>query len=123
MLNSHAASANQTNVENAGNAARNRSFVALAVLSAVCCISTMVPGRFAVTDEVFFKAAGRNWAMTGRFAAPEITGRLSEGPQLSEVYFAQPPLYTFLFGVYVRMAGFSPRSCIAYDMIIHLLLI
>ena len=33
---------------------------ALAVLSLVYCIAALVPGRFAVTDEVFFKAAGRN---------------------------------------------------------------
>jgi hypothetical protein len=97
--------------------------LALAVLSLVYCIAALVPGRFAVTDEVFFKAAGRNWAMTGRFAAPEITGRLSQGPPLSEIYFAQPPIYTFLFGALVKVAGFSPRSCIAYDTIIHLLLI
>jgi len=97
--------------------------LALAVLSLVYCIAALVPGRFAVTDEVFFKAAGRNWAMTGRFAAPEITGRLSQGPPLWEIYFAQPPIYTFLFGAYVKVAGFSPRSCIAYDTIIPLLLI
>lgn len=102
---------------------RNRSLALLALLSVIYCISTMVPGRFAVTDEVFFKAAGRNWARTGHFAAPELVGRLSQGPPLAEVYFAQPPLYTFLFGLYVRLAGFSPRCCIAYDMLIHLLLI
>jgi len=30
-------------------------------------------GRFSPTDEVFFKAAGREWASHGRFAAPELT--------------------------------------------------
>ena len=123
MLNSYAISGNQLNIEKTKSSARNRSLVVLAFLSAVYCIGTMVPGRFAVTDEVFFKAAGRNWATTGHFAAPEIVGRLSQGPPLSEIYFAQPPVYTFLFGAYVKLAGFSPRSCIAYDMIIHLLLI
>jgi hypothetical protein len=72
-------------------------------------------------DEVFFKAAGRNWAMTGRWAAPEIIGFLGKGPPLTEVYFAQPPLYTFLYGVYTKLVGFGPRSCILYDVLIHLL--
>ena len=94
----------------------------LAALSLVYFLSEIVPGRFAVTDEVFFKAAGRNWAATGHFAALELTGRLTEGPPLSEIYFAQPPLYTFLFGVYVKLLGFSPRVCIAYDAMIHLVL-
>ena len=61
--------------------------------------------------------------MTGRFAAPEIVGRLAEGPPLTEVYFAQPPLYTFLFGVYTKLVGFGPRRCILYDVLIHLLLV
>ncbi len=98
------------------------ALVLLAALSLVYFLSVIVPGRFAVTDEVFFKAAGRNWAATGHFAAPELTGRLTEGPPLSEIYFAQPPLYTFLFGAYVKLLGFSPRVCIAYDAMIHLVL-
>jgi hypothetical protein len=99
------------------------ALVLLAALSLVYFLSVIVPGRFAVTDEVFFKAAGRNWAATGHFAAPELTGRLTEGPPLAEIYFAQPPIYTFLFGVYVKLIGFSPRVCIAYDVMIHLVLI
>lgn len=102
---------------------RNRALGLFAALSLFYFIGAVVPGRFTVTDEVFFKSAGRNWAMTGHFAAPELTGRLAEGPPLSEVYFAQPPVYTFLFGLYVKMLGFSPRLCIAYDAIIHLVLI
>lgn len=94
----------------------------LALLGVLYCILTMRFGRFAASDEVFFKAAGRYWAATGHFAAPELVGRLSEGPPLTEIYFAQPPLYTFLFGPYVKVAGFSAVSCISYDMIIHLLL-
>lgn len=72
---------------------------------------------------MFYKAAGRNWAMTGQFAAPEIVGRLKKGPPLTQVYFAQTPLYTFLFGVYTRLVGFGPRRCILYDVLIHLLLV
>lgn len=98
-------------------------FVCLIILSFLYCFGELIPGRFVVTDEVFYKAAGRNWAMTGRFAAPEIVGRLAEGPPLTEVYFAQPPLYTFLFGVYTKLVGFGPRFCILYDVLIHLLLV
>lgn len=105
------------------NDRRNRAFACLLVLSLVYAVGEIVPGRFTVTDEVFFKAAGRNWAMTGRWAAPEIVGRLSKGPPLTDVYFAQPPLYTFLYGVYTRLAGFGPRTCMLYDVAIHLLLV
>jgi hypothetical protein len=101
----------------------NCAFACLIVLSFLYSFADLVPGRFVVTDEVFYKAAGRNWAMTGRFAAPEIVGRLAEGPPLTEVYFAQPPLYTFLFGVYTKLVGFGPRRCILYDVLIHLLLV
>lgn len=95
----------------------------LAALSVLYVVAELVPGRFIGTDEVFFKAAGRNWAATGHFAAPEITGRLQGGPPLNEIYFAQPPLYTFVFGVYTKLAGFGPRRCIFFDTLIHLLLV
>ena len=104
---------------------RSRSITlsCLVVLSFLYGVAELVPGRFTQTAEVFFKAAGRNWARTGRFGAPEIVGRLSTGPPLTEVYFAQPPVYTFLYGVYVKAVGFGPRSSIAYDVLIHLLLV
>lgn len=57
----------------------SQAFACLLPLSLVYIIAEMVPGRFAVTDEAFFKAAGRNWAMAGRFAAPELTGFLRGG--------------------------------------------
>lgn len=98
------------------------SVCVLAALSLLYGVAELVPGRFIATDEVFFKAAGRNWAATGRFAAPEIIGRLQSGPPLTEVYFAQPPVYTFLFGLYTKAAGFGPRRCILFDVLIHLLL-
>jgi hypothetical protein len=82
-----------------------------------------MPGRFSVTDELYFKAAGAHWAATGRFAAPELTGFTSTVPPLSEVFFPYPPLYPFLFGVYTKVVGFGPRSCILYDLAIHLLLV
>lgn len=105
------------------NHRRNIVFACLIILSLLYGFAELIPGRFVMTDEVFYKAAGRNWAMTGRFAAPELVGRLAEGPPLTEIYFAQPPLYTFLFGVYTKLVGFGPRSCILYDVLIHLLLV
>jgi hypothetical protein len=35
---------------------------------------TIAIGRFTTTDEIAFKAAGREWARSGHFAAPELTG-------------------------------------------------
>ena len=102
---------------------RTTALACLLALSALYCIADLVPGRFAVTDEVYFKSAGRNWATTGRFASPELTGFTSSVPPMSEVFFPYPPLYPFLFGVYTKIVGFGPRLCILYDLVIHLLLI
>lgn len=101
-----------------------RFAVALLLVLSICyCVAELVPGRFAATDEVYFKAAGRNWAATGHFAAPEMKGFLDLNPPLSEVFFPYPPLYPFLFGLYTKVAGFGPRSCILYDVFIHLALV
>ncbi len=103
---------------------RKTALAILVVLSATYILVELVPGRFAVTDEVYFKAAGRNWAATGKFAAPELKGfRDTLVPPLSEVFFAYPPIYPFLFGVYTKVVGFGPRSCIFFDALIHLLLV
>ncbi len=104
---------------------RKTALAVLLALSALYCLAELVPGRFAVTDEVFFKAAGRNWAATGRFAAPELKGYFSNVlvPPATEVFFAYPPVYPFLFGVYTKSVGFGPRSCMLYDVLIHLLLV
>jgi hypothetical protein len=91
-----------------------------------CCISsllTVIPGRSPAIDEEFFKAAGQHWAATGQFVAPEIIGRIEVKPGLDEIYFAQPPGYTFLFGVYTKVVGFGPLRCILFDVLIHLLLV
>jgi hypothetical protein len=107
-----------------GNGQRRKvAITSLAILSLLYALVELVPGRFVVTDEVFYKAAGRNWAMSGKFAAPEIVGRFGQGPPLSETFFAQPPLYPFLFGVLTKLVGFGPRACILYDVLIHILLI
>lgn len=84
-------------------------------------------GRFVQMDEVFFKAAGREWAASGHFAAPEIhgvptadpPGFLVMQPPLSEIWFAQLPGYTFGFGVFAWLFGFGPAQCMMYDALIH----
>lgn len=52
-----------------------------------------------------------------------MKGFLDLNPPLSEVFFPYPPLYPFLFGLYTKVAGFGPRSCMLYDVLIHLLLV
>jgi hypothetical protein len=84
-------------------------------------IFTMSVGRLMQMDEVFFKAAGREWAATGRFAAPECTGFLDLQPPCEKIWFAQPPIYMFLFGVFARVLGFGAWQCVLYDELIHLL--
>ena len=41
---------------------------------------------------------------------------------VTDVSFAYLALYPFLFGVHAKFAEFSPRSCILYDSLIHILL-
>src|SRR5215831_18047809 len=96
----------------------------------VYVVFQMAVGRFVQMDEVFFKAAGREWARSSHFAAPEIhgvptadpPGFLRMAPPLSEIWFAQPPVYTFLFGVFARLFGFGPMQCIVFDGLIHAIL-
>jgi hypothetical protein len=84
---------------------------------------SLLVGRFAVTDEVAFKAAGRQWAAGAGFGAPELKGA-AEGasPPVTEVYFLYPPAYPFFFGVWTRLFGFGPRQCMVFDASIHVLL-
>jgi hypothetical protein len=82
-------------------------------------------GRFVHIDEVGFKAAGREWAASGRFASMEGTGIWTMHgfhavePPPSEIYFLQPPLYPFSFGLFVKALGFGPGQCILFDALIH----
>jgi len=82
-------------------------------------------GRFVHIDEVGFKAAGREWAASGRFASTEGTGVWTMHgfhavqPPPSEIYFLQPPLYPFSFGLFVKLFGFGPWQCILFDALIH----
>lgn len=79
-------------------------------------------GRFPVTDEIFFKAPGRHWSVTGRFAAPEMTGFLNAEPPLERLWAVYTPGYPFLFGVYCKVVGFGWRQCVLFDALIHVAL-
>jgi hypothetical protein len=67
------------------------------------------------TDEVFFKAAGREWAATGRFGAPELVNVFNRTTNVTEVFFLFVPVYPFLFGLVVSMVSFGWRTCVFYD--------
>jgi hypothetical protein len=84
-------------------------------------VFTLVIGRWVQMDEVFFKAAGREWALSGRFAAPECAGFLDLQPPVDTIWLVQAPVYTFLFGVFARVLGFGAWQCILYDELIHVL--
>src|SRR5690348_11300028 len=73
-------------------------------------------------DEIFYKAPGREWAQTGRFAAPELTGYLDVPPAFEEVWLVYPPVYPFSFGLFVKIAGFGWRQAVFFDAFIHALL-
>lgn len=79
-------------------------------------------GRFTATDEIAFKAAGREWAQHGRFAAPELTGFGSFTPPVERIWFAHLPVYTFAFGLFVKVAGFGAWQSNAFDALIHVAL-
>jgi hypothetical protein len=79
-------------------------------------------GRFPVTDEAFFKAPGRLWSVTGRFAAPELTGVLNVQPPVEEMWAMYTPCYSFLFGAYCKLLGFGWRQCVSFDALIHVAL-
>lgn len=98
------------------------ALLSVLLLAATYFAVLMTCGRFAQTDETFFKAAGREWAMHGRFAAPEEKGFYHLEPPVETVFFAQPPLYPFGFGLLVKVLGFGWRVCVAYDALIHIAL-
>lgn len=94
----------------------------LAIGGAYLALFVLV-GRFAVTDEVFFKAAGRQWAAGAGFGAPELEGALGDiSPPVTEVFFLHPPAYPFLFGVWTRLFGFGARQCMLFDATLHVFL-
>src|SRR6266851_6463502 len=96
--------------------------VALILALATYIVLTLHYGRFQADDEVFFKSAGREWAAHGKFAAPELRGFRNLDPPVEAVWFAYMPLYTFLFGVFVRMFGFDVMQVTLFDVLIHVAL-
>ncbi len=81
----------------------------------------MALGRFADVDECWYKETGRQWAINGRWANPTILGfmpGLEVPPEV--VHFTQPPVYAFLFGLFVKVAGFGWRQCVFFDAIIRM---
>ena len=82
-------------------------------------------GRFMSGDEIAYKAPGREWAQTGNFVAPELRGfgawRDPHDPYALR-RLAGPPIYTFAFGLFVKIFGFNPTTNAAYDALLHILL-
>jgi hypothetical protein len=92
-------------------------FSLLLLLAAFFVLEFMYP-RFPATDEIFFKSPGRNMSQRGAFAAPELEGFMHFNPPIEQVYFAQPPLYSWLFGEWTRATGFGWAACVGYDAVI-----
>jgi hypothetical protein len=93
--------------------------IALGLVLIVFVLLSVKIGRFVRTDEIAFKAAGRNWASTGHFAAPELWNFGGFRPPVQTVWFAQMPLYTASFGLFVRLFGGGSGQSIAWDALIH----
>jgi hypothetical protein len=77
--------------------------------------------RFSEIDESFFKSAGRNLSAGHSFAAPEMENfsYLSHlVPPVQHIFFAHPPVYSWLFGQAVRLLGFGWKVCVTYDALI-----
>ena len=95
------------------------AFVALAAIILAFIAFQTTWGRLPQSsDEVCFKAAGREWAASGHFAAPELINisRLKMG--VEKIFFLYVPLYTFLFGLVVKAIGIGWRACMFYDAVI-----
>ena len=71
--------------------------------------------RFPDNDEVISKAAGRNLGAGGSFSAPELQGFLHLDPPIERVFFAHPPVYSWLFGQVSKCLGFGWKVCVGYD--------
>jgi hypothetical protein len=95
-----------------------RHLLLLVLLAAFFVLEFAYP-RFPDEDtEIFFKSAGRTISQGGAFAAPEVEGYLHLDPPIERVYFAQPPLYTWLFGQWTHVVGFGWGACVGYDALI-----
>ena len=105
--------------ERSGVAHGRAPLVLLAAVLACYLLAHFVFGRFPDYDEIFYKAAGFHWATDGRFAAPELIGRLPFDPPIEQIFAAYPPVYPFLFGVYAKVFGFGWQSVSTFDALVH----
>jgi 4-amino-4-deoxy-L-arabinose transferase-like glycosyltransferase len=96
-----------------------RHVLVLGAMIAFYLAVTIAIGRFTTTDEIAFKAAGREWARSGHFAAPELTGFAHLQPPVEQVWLAHLPVYTFLFGLFVKLLGFGAWQSVSFDALIH----
>lgn len=104
---------------------RRGAVALLLVLQAGYLVFMLSFGRFIAGDEIAYKAAGREWARSGTFAAPELRGFAGwvdpDDPEKLGRGFA-PPIYTFGFGMFVKLLGFNPTTNVAFDALIHIAL-
>ena len=78
--------------------------------------------RFPDNDEVICKSAGHNLGAGRSFSAPELEGFLHFEPPVVRVFFAHPPVYSWLFGQACRYLGFGWKVCVGYDGLISAVL-
>lgn len=97
----------------------------LLLLQALYLVWLLHYGRFMSGDEIAYKAGGREWARSGHFIAPELLGygswRDPAHPYELRTGFG-PALYTYAFGLFVKLCGFTPLTNAAFDALIHIFL-
>ena len=89
------------------------------VILATYMVLVAVHGRLFNIDVVFYKADGGNWAVLGRFAAPELTGRLPFNPPIEKVFACYSPVYPISFGLVVHTFGFGYTQLCLFDALIR----
>jgi len=92
-----------------------RRFLPLLILLVLFLALEFLCPRFPDNDEVISKAAGRNLGAGRSFSAPELEGFLHFEPPVVRVFFAHPPVYSWLFGQATRLLGFGWKVCVGYD--------
>ncbi len=111
-----------TNITMPAPASVLRRFLPLLILLVFFLAVEFSCPRFPDNDEVICKAAGRNLAAGGSFSAPELEGFLHLEPPITRVFFAHPPVYSWLFGQAAGLFGFGWKVCVGYDAIISAVL-
>src|SRR5271169_2477193 len=102
---------------------RGRPLLPLLLFLAAFFVVEFAYPRFEDRDaEIFLKSAGRNISQGGAFAAPELEGFENLNPPLERIYYAQTPLYPWLFGQLTRATGFGWAACVGYDALISAVL-